>query len=74
MTKEAEGEWVDAVVQFGDRTVEFSEQCTPGYYNNEGQPSEAGRQSGFYFGGPTKSAEILEAWRADGGMKGLELD
>jgi len=73
VTEEAEAEWVDAVVQFGDRTVEFSENCTPGYYNNEGQPEKSSRQNGFYFGGPTEFSEILEAWRADGKMKGLSL-
>jgi len=70
----AEAEWVEAVVRFSDRTAEFAEQCTPGYYNNEGQPEKASRQNGFYFGGPTEFAEILEAWRADGGMKGLNRD
>jgi cation diffusion facilitator CzcD-associated flavoprotein CzcO len=70
---ETESDWVDAVVERGDRTVEFSEQCTPGYYNNEGQPGEASRQNGFYFGGPTEFVEILEAWRADDTLKGLDL-
>jgi cyclohexanone monooxygenase len=69
----AEAEWVDAVIERGDRTVEFGEQCTPGYYNNEGQPGEASRQNGFYFGGPTEFIEILEAWRADDALKGLDL-
>jgi cyclohexanone monooxygenase len=73
VTEAAEAEWVDAVVQFGDRTVEFSENCTPGYYNNEGQPEKSSRQNGFYFGGPTEFSEILEAWRADGRMQGLNL-
>jgi cyclohexanone monooxygenase len=72
VTDAAETEWVDAVVQFGDRTVEFSENCTPGYYNNEGQPEKMSRQNGFYFGGPTEFVEILEKWRADGEMRGLE--
>jgi cyclohexanone monooxygenase len=71
-TEAAETEWVDAVVQFGDRTIEFAEQCTPGYYNNEGQPTAATRQSGFYFGGPLEFTEILEAWRNEGRMQGLE--
>jgi cyclohexanone monooxygenase len=70
---ETESDWVDAVIERGDRTVEFSEQCTPGYYNNEGQPGEASRQNGFYFGGPTEFVEILEAWRADDTLKGLDL-
>jgi cyclohexanone monooxygenase len=68
---EAEAEWVEAVIRFGDRTTGFAEHCTPGYYNNEGQLAAASRQSGFYFGEPTEFSEILEAWRAEGGMKGL---
>jgi cyclohexanone monooxygenase len=72
-SEEAEVGWVDAVIERGDRTVEFGEQCTPGYYNNEGQPGEASRQNGFYFGGPTEFIEILEAWRADDALKGLDL-
>jgi cyclohexanone monooxygenase len=68
----AESEWVDAVIARSDRTVEFSEHCTPGYYNNEGKPGRIGRQNGFYFGGPMEFAEILAEWRADGAMKGLE--
>jgi cyclohexanone monooxygenase len=73
VSEEAEAEWVDAVIQHSDRTAEFGEHCTPGYYNNEGQPQESSRQNGFYFGGPTEFVEILEKWRAEGGMKGLKL-
>ncbi len=71
-SRDAEAEWVAGVIERGARTTEFGEQCTPGYYNNEGQPGEKSRQSGFYFGGPTEFVEILEAWRADGGMRGLK--
>jgi hypothetical protein len=72
VSEQAEAEWVEAVVRFGDRTTEFAEQCTPGYYNNEGKPSESSRQNGFYFGGPREFFEILEAWRTEGDMRGLE--
>jgi cyclohexanone monooxygenase len=71
VSEQAESDWVDAVVACGERTAEFGENCTPGYYNNEGKPEKAGRQGGFYFGGPKEFVEILEAWRADGSMKGL---
>ena len=75
VSEEAEEEWVETVVRMGDRTIEFSETCTPGYYNNEGRPSRKTRQSGFFFGEqPTEFTEILEAWRAEGSMKGMELD
>ncbi len=71
VSQEAEAEWVDTIIRLSDRTAEFGENCTPGYYNNEGQPGEIGRQNGFYFGGPTEYAEILEKWREDGEMKGM---
>ncbi len=73
VSEEAEAEWVDTVIQLAGLTSDFAEQCTPGYYNNEGQPGGMSRQNFFYFGGPTEFVEILEAWRADGSMKGLEL-
>jgi hypothetical protein len=72
VTPEAEADWVARVVSFSDRTRDFGESCTPGYYNNEGRPTDASRQSGFYFGGPTEFADLLEAWREEGTMRGLE--
>ena len=71
-SEKAEAEWVEQVISFGDRTIEFSENCTPGYYNAEGQADAKTRQGGFFFGGPTEFAEILQAWRADGGFAGME--
>jgi hypothetical protein len=72
VSEEAEAEWVNTVLRLANGRAGFSEQCTPGYYNNEGKPGRRTRQNFFYFGGPTEFVEILEAWRADGGMKGLE--
>ena len=72
VTEKAEADWVGTVVAGGDRTIEFSENCTPGYYNAEGRADEKTRQGGFFFGGPTEFAEILEAWRADGSLEGME--
>jgi cyclohexanone monooxygenase len=60
------------VIRSAGSTLEFSQSCTPGYYNNEGQPTQASRQNGFYMGGPTEFVEILERWRADGRLAGLE--
>ncbi len=72
VTQEAETEWVEAVVERSGLTTDLSENCTPGYYNNEGMPGRIGRQNGFYFGAPTEFVEILAQWRADGRLKGLE--
>lgn len=68
----AVADWVDAVMERSGRTAEFSANCTPGFYNNEGQVERKTLQAGFYFGGPTEYADILEAWRADGRLDGLE--
>jgi len=73
VTQEAEDEWVETIIRLSNRGLEFSQACTPGYYNNEGKPTEKSRQNGFHFGEPTEFVDLLEAWRADGGMKGLEL-
>ena len=49
----------------------FFEECTPGYYNNEGQPSPAAVRNGSYGGGPIAFVKILEAWREEGGLRGV---
>ena len=72
-SEKAEQEWVDAVIATSGKTAEFGENCTPGYYNNEGQPPASSLQNGFYFGGPTEFVEILQKWRDSGALEGLEI-
>jgi cyclohexanone monooxygenase len=71
-TEAAETEWVETIIARSTISADFAEQCTPGYYNNEGHPDAEGRQNGFFFGGPMEFVEILEQWRADRAMRGLE--
>jgi hypothetical protein len=72
VSEEAEAEWVTDLLERAEGRKEFAETCTPGYYNNEGRPNRKTRQGFFYMGGPTEFVEILEAWRADGTLKGME--
>jgi cyclohexanone monooxygenase len=51
----------------------FQEECTPGYYNNEGQPSALAARNGFYGKGSIAFVQLIEAWRAAGTLEGLEL-
>ena len=52
----------------------LEQECTPGYYNNEGQPGGGNSLIGSaYGGGPEAFFQILRDWRADGGMQGVEL-
>jgi cation diffusion facilitator CzcD-associated flavoprotein CzcO len=69
----AEAAWVDTVVARSTATAERARTCTPGYYNREGKADAKTRQGSFFFGAPTEYADILEAWRADGEMAGLEI-
>ncbi len=55
-------------------TAAFSEACTPGYYNNEGEIDTPGSLSSeAYAPGANAFNAMLEKWRADGRLEGLEL-
>jgi cyclohexanone monooxygenase len=69
----AEAEWVDTVLRLAGFGRQFLEQCTPGYYNNEGKLSELAAQNGFFGGGSEAFFKILRDWRAAGELAGLEL-
>lgn len=70
---EAEAAWVEAVVTRSAATAERAKTCTPGYYNREGKADAKTRQGSFFFGAPTEYADILETWRAKGGLEGLAI-
>ena len=72
VTEAGEAAWVDECLQKARTAGDFFENCTPGYYNNEGQVGEIASQNGFYGGGPVVFAKVLEDWRADGELQGLE--
>ena len=72
-TADAETAWVDTVVGRSAASAERAKACTPGYYNREGQANAKTRQGSFFFGSPTEYADILEAWRAQGSLDGLEV-
>ena len=72
-TKEAEDEWVQKIISLSQMNVKFLESCTPGYYNNEGKPSDRAIQNGSFGGGSVAFIQLLENWRADKSFAGLEL-
>ena len=73
-SEQAEADWVQTVIDSAISRQEFAEECTPGYYNNEGKPSDLAAQNGAYGRGPIAFIKLIEQWRADGAMQGLELD
>ena len=73
VTKEAEDAWVDLLLSGPDFGIIGSLDCTPGYYNNEGQP---GQNRQFFVGYPAGAMayfQYLEAWRTKGDFEGLEF-
>ncbi|MEP1123188.1 MAG: NAD(P)/FAD-dependent oxidoreductase [Ilumatobacter sp.] len=73
VTEEAEQAWVDEIVATARNSAAFQETCTPGYYNNEGRPSQSAAQNGAYGRGAIAFFEILESWRTNGGFDGLDM-
>ena len=50
----------------------FAQACTPGYYNNEGQPG-SGLGGATYTPGINAFNALLAKWREQGSMDGYEL-
>ncbi len=68
----AEDEWVETIIGLARNAQDFLEECTPGYYNNEGRPAELSGRNGSYGGGSIAFFQLLADWRAEGAMAGLE--
>ena len=71
-TQEAVDEWVQTIIEKARVSKEFQEQCTPGYYNLEGAVNQL-PQNNTYGGGPIEFFDLMEEWRSEGKLKGLEL-
>jgi len=71
VTNEAEDEWVELLLS-GPGMLIGSPDCTPGYYNNEGEaPGPAARLNVGYPQGATAYFAYLDEWRSSGRFDGL---
>jgi cyclohexanone monooxygenase len=73
-SQEAEDAWVATIEQLALLRENFLKECTPGYYNNEGKPEVMAKRNSSYGAGPVAFAKVLEDWRVEGSLKGLELN
>ena len=71
-SQKAEDEWVAEIIQLSRISESFQAECTPGYYNNEGQPNPRSAQNSSYGKGPIPFFSRMKAWRDDGGLAGLD--
>ncbi len=74
VSQEAEQAWIDLLLTGPGRMI-GSQECTPGYYNNEGQePGPAARFSVGYPQGASAYFKYLKDWRESGEFEGLKFD
>jgi cyclohexanone monooxygenase len=78
-SEEGEAGWVKTIIDLvvnntiGAQNQTFQEECTPGYYNNEGKPSLTIIQNGPYGGGAMAFVEVLDKWRKEGHLAGMSI-
>ena len=75
VTQQAEDDWIALLQTGGGLGFLGNPDCTPGYYNNEGKPAEAGDRLNMcgYPQGPMAYFDFIDAWRRSGDFEGLEL-
>src|SRR4051794_39168911 len=74
VTEAAEQAWME-LLETNPESFFGNTDCTPGYYNNEGQPLNAGSRFGMagYPFGPVAYFEYIEKWRNSCQFEGLEF-
>lgn len=72
VTQDAEDAWIDKLLA-NPRLFGGNADCTPGYYNNEGQPAgpSAMLNMAGYPEGPVAYFHYIDRWRASGDFAGL---
>jgi cyclohexanone monooxygenase len=74
VTQEAEDAWIELLLSGTGFGIIGSPDCTPGYYNNEGQPAGKGRE--LFVGYPAGAMayfQYLDQWRRKGDFAGLDF-
>ena len=74
VTRQAEDAWIDLITST-TRGLRGGDECTPGYYNNEGggQGRRELLNGSGHPGGPVAYFEHIEKWRDSGEFAGLEF-
>jgi hypothetical protein len=74
VTQEAQDAWISLLLTGPGRMMMGSPDCTPGYYNNEGQDvGPAAKYNVGYPYGATAYFKYIDAWRSKGDFDGLSF-
>ena len=74
-SEQAEAEWTEMVMSTPSMmgAADFQAQCTPSYYNNEGDPTSSA-QVGVFPGNCNDFNTFLGKWRDAGELSGMEIE
>jgi cyclohexanone monooxygenase len=72
-TEDAVEQWGTTVRETAVDNSNFERECTPGYYNNEGEKKHRSHLGDPYWPGFYAMEDLLEAWRETGKLEGLVL-
>ena len=73
-TPEAQEGWCTTVKESAVDNTNFQRECTPGYYNNEGERQIRSHLGDPYWPGFYVLEDLLQAWRDAGDLAGLALE
>lgn len=75
ISREAEEEWVKEIMSSTLENKQFRTECTPGYYNAEGNwdKIKSASRSGNYGKGPIAYREKIQEYVAKGTLEGFNL-
>jgi cyclohexanone monooxygenase len=74
ISEAAQEGWSAKLRQKAQVDLKFLAECTPGYYNNEGQNLEKALFAATYGGGLFEYVAILDEWRKSGYERDLEFE
>lgn len=72
-TVEAVDQWCATIKETAVDNSNFQRECTPGYYNNEGEQNIRSHLGEPYWPGFYALEDILQSWRETGELEGLAL-
>ncbi|KAI8942467.1 hypothetical protein NX059_000535 [Plenodomus lindquistii] len=72
-SEKAENEWVAEVIRASKNRAEYLKECTPGYYNDEGQVSDVTAKNNPYGGGVYEFIKIQTDWREANKLDGMNV-
>jgi cyclohexanone monooxygenase len=73
-SQEAEDGWTKTIIESAQMQRGFISECTPGFYNMEGEISDKFLRNSSYGLGSPAFFKMLDEWRKEGQLRGLELE